>query len=154
MAKDEEHIKVPVDSEEALEEVRRRYGDKVLANALKPAHYGEIDSPDGYAKISEHCGDTIEVFLKVRGGKVLDAGFVTDGCMTTVAALNAALNVVKGKDLKQARWITREEVLEELGGLPREDEHCAGLAASTVRAAAIDCEKMQSEPWKKAYRKL
>ncbi len=154
MAKEEEHIKVPVDSEEALEEARRRYGDKVIANALKPEHFGELDNPDGYGKITGRCGDTIEVFLKVRGGKVLDAGFVTDGCMTTIAASNAALRVIKGKALGAARTITQEQVLDDLGGLPEEDEHCASLAASTVRAAAIDCEKMQSEPWKKAYRKL
>ena len=154
MAKEEEHIKVPVDSEEALEEALRRYGEKVLASALRPESYGELDSPDGYAKITGRCGDTIEVFFKVRRGKVINAGFVTDGCMTTVAAVSAALRVIKGRDLIAARTITQEEVLDELGGLPEEDEHCANLAASTVKAAAIDCEKMESEPWKKAYRKL
>jgi nitrogen fixation NifU-like protein len=48
--------------------------------------------------------------------------------------------------------IDQEKVLNTLGGLPEDSEHCALLAADTLKAAIRDYLAMKREPWKKAYR--
>ena len=47
----------------------------------------------------------------------------------------------------------RQDALNALGGLPEESQHCALLAANTLKAAIRDYLAIQREPWKKAYRR-
>jgi nitrogen fixation NifU-like protein len=68
--------------------------------------------------------------------------------------MNVAVGLVVGRPVSAARTLTAKEVIESLGGLPEEDEHCAHLAAETVREAAIDLERSEREPWRKLYRIL
>ena len=60
--------------------------------------------------------------------------------------------MVKGKGITDAKKITQRDLLDTLGGLPEESEHCALLAVNTLKAAIRDCMAMKREPWKKAYR--
>ena len=43
--------------------------------------------------------------------------------------------MVKGKTLEEAEKLTREDVSEELGGLPSVKMHCSNLAADALREA-------------------
>jgi NifU-like protein involved in Fe-S cluster formation len=61
--------------------------------------------------------------------------------------------LAKGRRISIAIRICEQDVLEALEGLPEESQHCALLAANTLKAAIRDCLAMQKEPWKKAYRK-
>jgi nitrogen fixation NifU-like protein len=61
--------------------------------------------------------------------------------------------MVKGKTIVEAARITRKDVLDALGGLPEESEHCALLAANTIKAAVRDYLAYKKEPWKRAYRR-
>lgn len=129
------------------------YNEKVASYALFPEHRGELSNPDGHARITGPCGDTIEVFLKVRGEIIEEAAFLVDGCTTTVATANAGLSLIKGKSLRKVHSLTQEKILEELGGLPERDQHCALLAAQSIKAAVQDVRKTAQQPWKKLYRK-
>ena len=137
-----------------VDNLRKVYGEKVIENYLQAENFGRIDAPDGYAKVTGPCGDTMEIFLVVRNGMVVDGGFLTDGCITTIASGNVAINLIKGKPVLKAQRITRKEILDALGGLPPEDEHCALLAADTVRMAVRDYMLNASQPWRKLYRKI
>ena len=133
--------------------LREIYNEKVASHAIFPEHKGEISNPDGHARITGPCGDTIEIFLKVNRGIIQEAGFLVDGCTTSIAAANAGISLIKGKQLMKARFITQEKILEELGGLPERDQHCALLAADTIKAAVQDVRRTAQQPWKKLYRK-
>ena len=61
--------------------------------------------------------------------------------------------MAKSRNISVALRICAQDVLEALGGLPEESQHCAILAANTLKAAIRDYITMQREPWKKAYRK-
>jgi nitrogen fixation NifU-like protein len=61
--------------------------------------------------------------------------------------------LAKGKSLTEARKISQKDVLDALGGLPEESQHCALLAANTLKAAIKNYLTLQKEPWKKGYRK-
>jgi nitrogen fixation NifU-like protein len=46
--------------------------------------------------------------------------------------------MAKGKSLAKAQKISQQDILEALGGLPKESEHCALLAATTLNQAIKD----------------
>jgi len=133
--------------------MREVYSETFIEHNLDPKNVGSIPDADGYAKITGECGDTMEVWLKVSGDAIVKAGFSTDGCGTTVTTGSMVTEMAKGKSLDDAQKISQQDVLNALGGLPKDHEHCALLAAGTLRAAIADCRAMQREPWKKAYRK-
>ena len=95
----------------------------------------------------------MEMYLTVRGDRVIDANFWTDGCGTSIASGSMTTELAKGKSLAEARSITKDVILSSLGGLPEESEHCALLAADTLREAIKDYIDLKREPWKKGYRR-
>ncbi|RLB56324.1 MAG: iron-sulfur cluster assembly scaffold protein [Deltaproteobacteria bacterium] len=138
--------------EQVVEKVRQQYTPQVAEQWLHPDHLGEIDRPDGRARREGSCHDVVEVFLRVAGEHISRARFSTNGCITTIASANMAMKMAEGRTLAQARAIGQGDILEALGGLPAESEHCAQLAAEALQAAVSDCLKYRAEPWKKLYR--
>jgi len=118
-----------------FEKTKGILSDKVVDYGNNPRNYGSMEKPDGYAKITGPCGDTVEIFLKVKNGKIEDIRYTTDGCMTSHAAVSAATVMAKGNALKDCIRINQSSILEHLGGLPDEAKHCALLAATTLHRA-------------------
>lgn len=134
-------------------EMRKVYSEKVLDHFWNPRNLGHIPEADGFGQVTGPCGDTMEIFLRVVGDKVVDAAFYTDGCGGTIACGSMATELVKGKSIAEALSITSDEILNSLGGLPEENLHCSVLAADTLRAAVRDYQACKREPWKKTYRR-
>ena len=133
-------------------EIRKRYSEAVVKFIMNSKNLGSLENADGFARVTGPCGDTMEIWLKVNGDTIVETGFTTDGCGTTIASGSMITEMAKGKSLTEARKIGRQEVLEALGGLPEEHQHCALLAANTLKAAILDYSEMKKHPWKKAYR--
>ena len=128
------------------------YSETVVKHALFPRNHGPMEYPDGHARVTGPCGDTIEIFLRVQNGKISEASFLTDGCTTSIASASMAVELAMGKDVHDAQQTSKEDILNALEGLPKESEHCALLASNSLRAAISDYLKMAKEPWKKLYR--
>lgn len=128
------------------------YSEAVVEHSMNPRNLGDMADADGFAKVTGPCGDTMQLWLKLKGDTILEASFFTDGCGTSIASGSMVTELAKGKKLGQARRISQKDVLDALGGLPEESEHCALLAADTLKAAIKDYLAMKKEPWKKAYR--
>jgi len=111
------------------------YSRTVIDHAMNPRNVGNIEAADGYASVTGPCGDTMEIWLKVKDGTIVKATFITDGCGTVSQALRTS----------------QEDVLSALGGLPEESQHCALLAANTLQAAVRDYLVILKEPWKRLY---
>jgi nitrogen fixation NifU-like protein len=138
---------------EILETMRKVYSETVIDHAMNPRNAGKIPNPDGFGSAASACGETMEMRLKAKDGKITDAAFWTNGCSTTVACGSMASELIKGEDVPQALAISQNDILEALGGLPEGNHHCALLAANAVKAAVLDYIAIRKEPWKKAYRK-
>ena len=93
---------------------------------------------NGYACITGPCGDTMEFWLRVRNDNVEKAAFYTDGCESSLACGSMATCLVEGKPVADAIRLCQKDILEALGGLPEETEHCALLVANTLKAACED----------------
>jgi len=136
-----------------IEDARKIYSEKVIQSWLNPKYMGEMESPQGHGKVTGTCGDTVQIFLRIDNNKIIDARFISDGCATTIAAGCMACELAMGKPLREAFKITKEIILEQLGGLPEESIHCALLASDTLRAALTDYLQSRNEPWRKLYKK-
>jgi ATP-binding protein involved in chromosome partitioning len=111
----------------------------IAANhALNPRNYGRLPRCNGHARITGPCGDTMEFWLQVSGGKVHACTFITDGCGPSLASGSVTTELAVGMAVEQALQVRQKDVLETLGGLPRDVEHCALLSVNTLQAACRD----------------
>lgn len=133
-------------------EMRKVYSETVVDHSMNPRNTGSLDNTDGYAKVTGPCGDTMEVWLKVKDDIICAASFMTDGCTTTIASGSMVTGMTKGRTVGEARRISQRDILDALGGLPEDSEHCALLASDTLKEAIRDYLAIRREPWKKAYR--
>lgn len=129
------------------------YSATAIDHMRNPRNVGMISSADGQACITGPCGDTMEIWLRVRDGLIEQATFWTDGCGTTIAAGSMVTELAKGKRAGEAFRIEQRDVLDALGGLPDESVHCALLASDTLKQAIQDYLAYRNEPWKRAYGK-
>jgi nitrogen fixation NifU-like protein len=135
------------------QEMRKIYSEAVVEHSMDPRNLGELEDANGFARVTGPCGDTMSMWLKVNGATIINASFMTDGCGTTIASGSMVTEMVKGKSISEAQKTTQRDVLDALDGLPQESEHCALLAANTLKAAIRDYIATEQEPWKRAYRK-
>ncbi len=138
--------------EQIREKMLEIYSETVVEHNLNPRNIGSFPDADGYARITGPCGDTVEMWLKVDNDTITRAGFTTDGCGTTIASGSMTTEMATGKSPAEAQRIGQQEVLDALGGLPEDSEHCALLASNTLKAAIQDYLKIKANPWKKLYR--
>lgn len=120
------------------EETQAAYGKTAFDRWLNPLYMGKIDKPDGYARLTGSCGDTMEIFLKFEDGMVKQSLFQTNGCGSSIVCASFAAEMAIGKNPDQILVISGDAILEELGGLPEDDRHCAFLASETLQEALHD----------------
>lgn len=128
------------------------YSETVLDHALNPRNVGSIPGADGFGEGTGECEDTLAVWLRVVDERVTEARFWTDGCGTTIACGSMVTELVKGKTIKEAFLVDARKILEALGGLPRENVHCAFLAADALKKALNNYLEVKRSPWKRPYR--
>lgn len=115
------------------------YSDKVIEHFQNPRNVGTIPDYDGMGRAgSPVCGDMMEVYIKVKDGRLVDVKYKTFGCGAAVASGSMGTEMVKGLTIEEALKITDEQVAEALDGLPPEKMHCSNLAAEGIRAAIED----------------
>jgi nitrogen fixation NifU-like protein len=100
-------------------EMKKVYSETVVDHAINPRNVDNMDNYDGSARITGPCGDTMEIWLKVRNDTIIEATLMTDGCGTTIAAGSLATELAKGKTVIQAQKISQQDVLKALGGATR-----------------------------------
>lgn len=117
------------------DETKEAYGDVAFERWLNPLYMGSIENPDGYGRVTGSCGDTMQIFLKFENDRIKEASFQTDGCGSSAVCGSFAAEMAIGKNPDEIAEITGEAILEKLGGLPKEDEHCAFLSAESLQEA-------------------
>ena len=69
------------------------------------------------------------------GDVITDISFQTYGCAAAIASSSVLTDMVKGKTIEEALKITKNDIVEELGGMPAEKVHCSLLAEDALKAA-------------------
>jgi FeS cluster assembly scaffold protein NifU len=114
-----------------------KYSDKVLEHFRNPRNVGTLEGEDvAVGRVGNPvCGDLMEMYIKVEDDKIKDIKFKTFGCGSAIATSSMITDMVKGKSLDEAMKVTREDVANELEGLPPIKMHCSNLAADALHDA-------------------
>jgi nitrogen fixation protein NifU and related proteins len=116
-----------------------RYSKEVLEHFLRPKNAGVIDDPSGVGMIGDpDCGDSLQLFIRVEGDRITDVKYLIRGCPAAMAVASALSELAKGKPVEDALFITDDDVVEALGGLPEIKLHCSNLGASALQLALKD----------------
>ena len=115
------------------------YSERVMEHFRHPRNVGEIKNPDGIGHVGNPiCGDIMELYIKVKNNKIIDAKFKTFGCGAAIATSSMITGMVKGKTIKEALKISNKAVVEALDGLPPVKMHCSVLAKDALKSAIDD----------------
>lgn len=128
------------------------YTKKVLETFKNPHNYGKIKNADGIGKVGNIiCGDVMWLYIKVgknkKGEEVLkDIKFETYGCVAAISTSSTITDLAKGKTIKDALKIEKDEVIKYLGGLPIIKYHCSVLAVDALVEAIYDYLNKSEQP--------
>ena len=118
------------------------YSKKVMEHFMNPRNVGTLENPDGYGKVGNPvCGDLMEMYITVKGDVITDMKFQTFGCGSAIATSSMVTELAKGMHVDEAMKITRDDVADELDGLPPLKMHCSNLAADALHEAIKDYKK-------------
>ncbi|MBI4653008.1 iron-sulfur cluster assembly scaffold protein [Candidatus Kuenenbacteria bacterium] len=119
------------------------YSKKVIKCFKNPRNYGKIKNPDGIGKVGNIiCGDVMWLYIKIKKTKkkeiIKDIKFETFGCVAAIATSSVIADLAKEKTLEEALKITKENIINFLGGLPPIKLHCSILAIDALSEAIFD----------------
>ena len=118
------------------------YTEKLKDHFFNPRNVGELKDADGVGTVGNPvCGDVMTIYIKVKNKKIDNIKFKTFGCAAAIATSSILTEMAKGKKLDEALRITRDDVANELGGLPEIKLHCSNLAADALREAIKNYKK-------------
>lgn len=121
------------------------YSKKLMRHFKDPKFVKEIKNPDGVGEVGNiKCGDVMHMKIKVADDKIKDIGFQTFGCPAAVASSDMVCELAKGKTLKQAKKLKKDDVVKELGGMPKIKVHCSVLGIQALKRAILDYETKHS----------
>lgn len=121
------------------------YNDTVLEHFKKPHNQGHIADANGIGEVGNPvCGDVMKIYIKVKNNKIEDIKFETLGCGAAIASTSMLTDLAKGKTLEDALKITKQDVVDALGGLPHVKIHCSLLAVDGLRKAIEEYQKEKS----------
>ena len=122
--------------------VESGYSSKAIQLYVDNVNVGKLAHPTVATTFLGSCGDLIKLYLKINEKNVIeDAKFYYLGCPGSASSASAMITLLKGKTVNQAKKMTGDEILEELGGLPKSKLDCTTLSIKTLRKAIAEYEK-------------
>src|SRR5689334_22986704 len=104
------------------------YNAKVFDHFQNPRNNLEMERADAVGvSVNPVCGDSIQLFLKIKGGVVSQATFKTMGCGGAIACGSILTELVRGKSLDELQSWDVEKIASEIGPLPEIKMHCPEL---------------------------
>jgi len=125
------------------------YTKQALDHFMNPRNVGEIKDADGIGQVGNmRCGDIMYVYIKVKSRKskvesgkeeyIEDIKFKTLGCAAAIASSSMMTELAKGKSIDEAGKLSRDDINEALGILPKQKYHCSILSADAIHKAIDD----------------
>jgi nitrogen fixation NifU-like protein len=121
------------------------YSKTIVEHFKRPRNVGKIKNASGVGEAGNIlCGDVMKLYLKIEKNKegeeiIKDIKFETLGCIVAIANTSLLTTMVKGKTIKEALEIKKEDLIKELGQpLPPFKIHCSVLALDALKEAIYD----------------
>ena len=124
--------------------VESGYSKKAIELYVNNVNVGKLENPTVVTTFLGPCGDLIKLYLRINERDVIeDAKFYYLGCPGSAASASAMTTLLKNKAVNQAKKLTEDDILVELGGLPKSKLECATLSVKTLRKAIAEYEKLE-----------
>ncbi|HKF75407.1 MAG TPA: SUF system NifU family Fe-S cluster assembly protein [Candidatus Dormibacteraeota bacterium] len=92
------------------------YREYILDHYKNPRNFGRLPDADvTHEEYNPLCGDLVGMDFRLRDGTIEDVRFHGRGCAISQASASLMTERLKGMRLDEARRISRDDVLEELG---------------------------------------
>ena len=88
----------------------------------------------------------MEIYIKVNDNIIKDIKLKTFGCGSAIATASMITEMAKEKTIEEALKISRNDVADELDGLPPIKMHCSNLAADALKNAIKNYQAKQQVP--------
>lgn len=119
-----------------------QYTDKLMDHFLHPRNQGKLTDADAVGEVgNKRCGDIMKIYLKIKNNQIEDIKFETLGCAAAIAASSVLTELVKGKNLSEAVKVSKNEIVDYLGGVPAPKFHCSLLAEQALKQAVENYQK-------------
>lgn len=121
------------------------YSKKVVEYFENPINFGVIENADGIGIVeNEVCSDIIKIYIKINNDNIIeDAKFYAKGSPPVIASCCEVTRSIKNMKMEDAKNVDAELIIEKLGGLPKEKEHCAELVIKTLNKAIENVNKRE-----------
>ncbi len=115
------------------------YSDTFRDHIAHPRNAGELADPTTTAEETNPvCGDRLRLSLRVIEGRIEAARFLAYGCPPTLACGSALAEMIEGRSIEAAQALTKDQIVNAVGGLPSRKHHAAALAIETLRSALTE----------------
>jgi NifU-like protein involved in Fe-S cluster formation len=119
------------------------YSNKAIEFYVNNVNVGELENPTVVTTFLGSCGDLIKLYLIINEKNIIeDAKFYYLGCPGSASSASAMTILLKDKTINQAKKMTGNDILKELGGLPKAKLDCTKLSIKTLQKAIAEYEKM------------
>jgi nitrogen fixation NifU-like protein len=123
-----------------------QYSQKVMDHFMNPRNVGEIQNADGVGTCGNPvCGDLMTFYVKIEPrtdnldmARITEIRFKTFGCGAAIAVASMASEMAKGKTLSEVVDLSRDDVADNLDGLPPVKMHCSNLGVQAIQEAIKD----------------
>lgn len=112
------------------------YAEIILDHFKHPRHEGFLEKPDIHVQDNNPlCGDKVTVDLRIDAtGKIIDIGFIGEGCAISKASTSILTDEIIGKSLDEIENMPNEKIYELIGiEVSPARVKCALLGLSTIK---------------------
>ncbi len=127
--------------ESIYDDAQQEFSREVFDRWKNPTRLARMQNASAMGKVLGTCGETMEMYFRVRDGRADAVRFFTTGCGPSMAAGSMGAQLAEGLALEEISDITGDQVRDSLGGLPLDHAHCADLTVGALRAAVDDYYK-------------
>jgi nitrogen fixation NifU-like protein len=121
------------------------YSEKAVRYFIDQPYMGSLPDADQVSDMLGSCGDTMKIFLKIDDNTITDIRYQVLGCPGAISASMAAVDLVKGKSIEQARKLNDGDVFNQLVDIPVKKHHCIQLAVKALHKAIDEYKNGHSD---------
>src|SRR5262249_8560327 len=107
-----------------------------------PRNVGDL--PDASVTVEEQnpaCGDRLRLSLKIENQFITAIRIKAYGCPQTLAAASVMSEMASQRSVEDTVKLSRQDIADALGGLPRNKMHAAALAIDALMTALTQLQK-------------